>query len=273
MLSLLRAGLLTRGSSLRPLSTTLIKKALSSSFGQLAASRSSQQSEKDQPFLQTGESSPQTSESSPQAIEKPSLTSAQHAFLARFGVKDILSHELCLACLYPPTSWAGNASFRTLVFLGAHHVEFFVTEYLAVRYPKLPSGDLKHAVSLYTDAALLDKIVTAFGLHLVIQGGQGDNMAEQARQSLLALLGALSLQTPIETRSFIQRHILSFPIEKSKLLPTRRYKGWLTNLTRRLGKARPIYRLEGETGRQSNSSMFLIGVYSGLEKLGEGKCH
>lgn len=32
-------------------------------------------------------------------------------------------------------------------------------------------------------------------------------------------------------------------------------------------------RLEGETGRQSTSPMYIVGVYCGVDKLGEGMTH
>lgn len=38
----------------------------------------------------------------------------------------------------------------------------------------------------------------------------------------------------------------------------------------KFGRERPISRLLKETGRLSNSPMFVVGIYSGADKLGEG---
>lgn len=44
----------------------------------------------------------------------------------------------------------------------------------------------------------------------------------------------------------------------------------LARTVSRFGRERPISRLLKETGRLSNSPMFVVGIYSGADKLGEG---
>ncbi|OHE97305.1 54S ribosomal protein L3 [Colletotrichum orchidophilum] len=71
-------------------------------------------------------------------------------------------------------------------------------------------------------------------------------------------------------RSFIDAHILSRRVELEKLfsfkLPTRE----LAMLCAREGFEAPVARLESETGRLSRTPVYVVGIYSGRDKLGEG---
>ncbi|UQC76569.1 54S ribosomal protein L3 [Colletotrichum lupini] len=71
-------------------------------------------------------------------------------------------------------------------------------------------------------------------------------------------------------RAFIDAHILSRRVELEKLfsfrLPTRE----LAMLCAREGFEAPVARLESETGRLSRTPVYVVGIYSGRDKLGEG---
>ncbi|KAL0930433.1 mitochondrial 54S ribosomal protein mL44 [Colletotrichum truncatum] len=71
-------------------------------------------------------------------------------------------------------------------------------------------------------------------------------------------------------RSFIDAHILSRKVDLEKLfsfkLPTRE----LAMLCAREGFEPPVARLESETGRLSRTPVYVVGIYSGNDKLGEG---
>ncbi|KAM0464098.1 hypothetical protein ACHAO4_000825 [Trichoderma viride] len=73
-----------------------------------------------------------------------------------------------------------------------------------------------------------------------------------------------------EVKSFVKSHILSRELDPSKLfefkLPTRE----LAMLCAREGFEAPVARLESETGRLSRTPVYVVGIYSGKEKLGEG---
>ena len=49
-----------------------------------------------------------------------------------------------------------------------------------------------------------------------------------------------------------------------------RPKTSLNKIVEKLGRKRPVARLLKETGRASNNPVFLVGMYSGTEKIGEG---
>ncbi|KAI5466596.1 ribonuclease III domain-containing protein [Mariannaea sp. PMI_226] len=71
-------------------------------------------------------------------------------------------------------------------------------------------------------------------------------------------------------RDFVQSHILSRQLDLSSMfqfqLPTRE----LAMLCAREGFSAPVARLESETGRRSRTPVYVVGIYSGAEKLGEG---
>lgn len=95
---------------------------------------------------------------------------------------------------------------------------------------------------------------------------------EEAAQSFVrALIGALHvhLGSPLVKR-FFRHHFLSRHLDISTLfdfsMPTRD----LSRLCAREGFEAPIARLVSETGRLSKHPVFVVGVYSGNDKLGEG---
>ncbi|KAK6221863.1 54S ribosomal protein L3 [Colletotrichum tabaci] len=71
-------------------------------------------------------------------------------------------------------------------------------------------------------------------------------------------------------RSFVDAHVLSRKVDLEKLfsfkLPTRE----LAMLCAREGFEAPVARLESETGRMSRTPVYVVGIYSGGDKLGEG---
>ncbi|KAF5008790.1 hypothetical protein FDECE_4945 [Fusarium decemcellulare] len=86
-----------------------------------------------------------------------------------------------------------------------------------------------------------------------------------------AVVGAIYTHNGREaTRDFVKSHVLSRQVDISSMfefkLPTRE----LAMLCAREGFDAPIARLESETGRASRTPVFVVGIYSGPEKLGEG---
>lgn len=73
------------------------------------------------------------------------------------------------------------------------------------------------------------------------------------------------------SKQFFRQHVLSRKLEVDELFsfvqPTRE----LSRLCAREGFDSPVARLLGETGRMSNTPVFIVGIYSGSECLGEGQ--
>ncbi|OAA80854.1 60S ribosomal protein L3 [Akanthomyces lecanii RCEF 1005] len=86
-----------------------------------------------------------------------------------------------------------------------------------------------------------------------------------------AVVGAIYAHSGADTaKTFVKSHILSRDIDLGRMfqfqLPTRE----LAMLCAREGFEAPRARLESETGRRSRTPVFIVGIYSGEEKLGEG---
>lgn len=86
-----------------------------------------------------------------------------------------------------------------------------------------------------------------------------------------ALFGALYLHTGLrQTKAFFNSHILSRHLDVSALFNFRQPTRDVSRLCAREGFESPTARILSETGRKSRHPVFVVGVFSGREKLGEG---
>lgn len=114
-----------------------------------------------------------------------------------------------------------------------------------------------------------------FGIEHVLEPGEGSRQpvcSEQEAYShfVRALMGALQLHTGrAATKKFFQNHFLSRTLDLSKLFDFRYPTRDLSRLCLREGFEPPVARLISETGRHSAHPVFVVGVYSGRDKLGE----
>lgn len=86
-----------------------------------------------------------------------------------------------------------------------------------------------------------------------------------------AVVGALYVdQGALKAREFVHAHFLSRELDLKPLLKIEDPKLHMSFLMKRLDRERPVARLMSETGRLSKAPVFIVGVYSGTEQLGEG---
>lgn len=86
-----------------------------------------------------------------------------------------------------------------------------------------------------------------------------------------ALFGALYLHAgAASAQAFFKAHILSRHLDFSSLFTFTDPARDLSRLCAREGFESPVARLESESGRLSRHPVFVVGVYSGRDKLGEG---
>lgn len=86
-----------------------------------------------------------------------------------------------------------------------------------------------------------------------------------------ALVGALSLHAGRPAaKSFVTSHILSRHLELSSLFAFKEPVRELARLCQRENFEHPVARMLSETGRHSRTPVFVVGIYSGHDKLGEG---
>jgi dsRNA-specific ribonuclease len=96
--------------------------------------------------------------------------------------------------------------------------------------------------------------------------------AEKASMNFVrAVMGAIYLHAGrMAAKKFFQDHIRSRQLNMSSLFQFRFPARDLDKLCRREGFQTPVARILAETGRRSRHPVFIVGVFSGNEKLGEG---
>ncbi|KAI0117794.1 ribonuclease III [Nemania sp. FL0031] len=85
-----------------------------------------------------------------------------------------------------------------------------------------------------------------------------------------SIIGAIYLYRGSETaKAFIKSHVLSRQLDLSNLFNFKLPQLELTRLCARENFDPPVARLLSETGRLSRTPVFVVGIYSGRDKLGE----
>ena len=86
-----------------------------------------------------------------------------------------------------------------------------------------------------------------------------------------ALIGAIHLHAGKKAAyNFFKAHILSRHLDVSSLFEFRQPTRDLSRLCAREGFESPVARILSETGRKSRTPVFVVGVFAGQDKLGEG---
>ncbi|KAG0002072.1 hypothetical protein BGZ80_002928 [Entomortierella chlamydospora] len=210
-------------------------------------------------------------------IETP--PSAVVAFAHRLGLNNLKDQTLLMRIVtHPSYERVGVQTNEGLDTLGARALEMYVLEYLHVKYPKLPTETLQEAVEVYTRTSTLEIMAKELGVDDVARwvrskpdvGYQLSSKTVKA-SVVRAVVGALYVdQGPAKAREFVHAHFLSRDFDLASLLQFKEPKLYLSFLMKRLGREVPVARLMSETGRKSKAPVFIVGVYSGTEKIGEG---
>lgn len=100
---------------------------------------------------------------------------------------------------------------------------------------------------------------------------RGVTLEEASSGFVRALMGAMYLHAGKKAAyNFFKAHILSRHLDVSKLFEFRRPTMDLSKLCAREGFERPVARILSETGRKTRHPVFVVGVFAGKDKLGEG---
>ncbi|PVU86902.1 hypothetical protein BB559_003335 [Furculomyces boomerangus] len=90
-------------------------------------------------------------------------------------------------------------------------------------------------------------------------------------KSIQALVGAIYKDQGRDcAKEFIHKHILSQPVDPVVIMNFDQPKRMLVALAKRKNLERPVSRLLKETGRFTTSPVFIVGMFSGVSKIGEG---
>lgn len=138
-------------------------------------------------------------------------------------------------------------------------------------------GDLRSGVTANTETLPLDARGNADIAAAALKeetkrnkGPEGVTLQEASASFIRAVFGALYLYAGAQSmQSFHRAHILSRHLPIHTLFNFRKPTIDLARLCDREGFEPPVARLIAETGRKSRSPVFVVGVFSGNDKLGE----
>lgn len=192
-------------------------------------------------------------------------------------------------------------SQATLSTLGNSLLGMVATEYLHLRYPNLPTRVLKAAVSGYVGTLTLSNVAFTLGFgakgimrwnknarrevpnpksleHSPKQPPQQEERSSEAAlirdvaaDSFRAVVALVFQEQGLSAvRRFITAHLLNRSLDLAKMLKFNDPKRALTSTCIKYGKELPQSRIVAETGRLSINPIFVVGVWSGVTKIGEG---
>lgn len=236
---------------------------------------------------------------------------ALRALHARLGLEGLLSLPTLartLICQSAHTKYVDNLGMATF---GQNLLNFYVYEYFMVKYPRLPPTVLQKTISLYLSTHSLAEIAVSWGVEEDSRSALSRYLTEEDEDCLFGKLrysptsakkengvvellsgqeifagrnGALSTFTRAliagiythsgleATKIFIHNYIIKpKKIDLSNMLTFEQPTRELSRLCARESLPNPTSRLLVETGRYTSHPMFIVGVFSGVQKLGEGQ--
>ncbi|KAJ7245126.1 ribonuclease III domain-containing protein [Mycena haematopus] len=224
---------------------------------------------------------------------QPPPPSALSAFAHRIGLGAVLTDTdwILQACTHPSAQHlarqqdpdapplATNAQLGTL---GNALMGLFATEYVHAAYPYLPTRVLKAAVTAHVGPLTCSSVAQEIGAVPLLRwhrtppnltmSYQPPLQRSDALASIPRALTALIYQhrSLPSARQFVHSFFLSREVDIRSMIKFVDPKKALKEMVAKFGREAPKSRLLKETGRFSNSPVFVVGIYSGNDKLGEG---
>jgi len=170
-------------------------------------------------------------------------------------------------------------SNASLSVLGNSLLGLFAAEQVHVSYPHLPGNAIKAAVTAFVGPATCATLAREFGAYSLVRWRRtspvmarpaillDDALASIPRSIIAVLYQDKSLDA---ARKFFNDHFMSREIDLRALLKFRDPLISLRKTVAYFKRGPPKSRLLSETGRLSSSPVFVVGIYSGDDKLGEG---
>lgn len=199
---------------------------------------------------------------------------------------------------------------KGLNIFGKNILSYHVTNSILKKYPRLPTIVLNAAIAAYLSEHVLASIGKNWGIEserrtvmerflinepyditlgklrfynnamgkndgielisLKKQFNETKAMALAVRSIIGSLWAVTHTTKPEMTFKFIDDHIISRKLDVSKMFMFEQPTRELAKLCEREGLERPISKLMAESGRLSKAPVFIVGAFSGKEKLGEG---
>ncbi|CAN6617890.1 large ribosomal subunit protein mL44 [Trichomonascus vanleenenianus] len=229
---------------------------------------------------------------------------------ARLGLDSQFQYSTLARALITKTARSKFADNQGLSVFGKNLIQFYVHEYFTVKYPRLPQEVLRHTIGLYTAVGALGKVGRNMGVEVDTRPALARYLADERDEDLLGKLvyesdtvaaedGVIEVRDAENTvdanaamasflralvagiyaheglekaRQFIHNYIIRpHKVDMAALLAFEQPTRELAVLCAREGLDRPVSRLVAESGRYSKAPVFVVGVFSGDSKLGEGQ--
>lgn len=136
-----------------------------------------------------------------------------------------------------------------------------------------PEGDSNHRRSLSSRVVYDDEFgqMKTKDVHALEDGTYGVTAETASANFVRAVIGAVYLHAGrTAAKQFYRDHFMSRQLNMANLFQFKHPTKDLSRLCAREGFQSPVARIESETGRQSRHPVYVVGVYSGNDKLGEG---
>ncbi|KAF8892094.1 ribonuclease III domain-containing protein [Infundibulicybe gibba] len=216
--------------------------------------------------------------------------SALSAFAHRIGLASVLETPDIVqqACTHPSFHTIHRqllphqplpATNAQLAPLGNALMGLFASEYLHASYPYLPTRVLKAAVTAHVGPLTSASVAQEMGATSLLRWHRSPNtpsrpalLHSEALSSIPRAITALIYQkrSLLSARQFVHSFFLGREIDLRGMIKFRDPKKALLEMVAKFDRERPQSRLLKETGRFSNSPVFVVGIFSGSDQLGEG---
>ncbi|KAF7308643.1 60S ribosomal protein L3 [Mycena chlorophos] len=223
---------------------------------------------------------------------QPPPPTALSAFAHRIGLGAVLTDPdvILQACTHPSAQHLAQrldpmapplATNTHLNTLGNALMGLFATEYVHASYPHLPTRVMKAAVTAHVGPLSCSNVAQEMGAVPLLrwhreqpQTGtyQPPLQRSDALASITRSLVALVYQhrSLPSARQFVHSYFLSREVDIRSMIKFVDPKKALKEMVAKFQREPPKSRLLSETGRFSNSPVYVVGIYSGEDKLGEG---
>ncbi|KAJ3020270.1 UNVERIFIED_CONTAM: hypothetical protein HDU68_010256 [Siphonaria sp. JEL0065] len=208
-------------------------------------------------------------------------TAALAAFRARTGLA--LGSDAKLLAALTHRSFGSNeeaeavdgADNERARLLGQRLLAFHTTHRLMTQYPLLPASAVESLVEAFVGDRALANVGHVLGVPHVMRwkkSAAADPAPLVVAKVVQALVGALYTEKgPSAVADFLKKHIESRSVDvRAHLNLHKNPKHVLRTILKDANRPLPVSRMLKETGRLSTNPVFIVGVYSGIEKLGEG---
>ena len=211
----------------------------------------------------------------------PDETRVVEAFQNKYGIR-FSSHSNIVTALKHRsylnlTNEARIYSNERLEFLGDAVLDLVVTHFLYRKFPHKTEGQLSKVKSVLVSKPVLADIAVDMSLGDLVMMNRGEEKTGgRQRKSILAdafeaIIGAIYLDLGLEeAEMFIHKYLLSDYRKIFRKGLYKNYKSILLEYGQSNGGGLPEYRIVEEIG-PDHAKVFVVQVWIGKEKLGEGK--